>query len=145
MQLKLLIGIIYSIKVLRNTTDLSLLEDTNTNANTNTNTNTNTSTQIINNTKYVIAIGRKSKKLYYENVTTDTNIQLINDDDTISFKVDNDVITVNKIDNIIGNNVKLLGGLLDMLKTILNYIIKLYMKMIQLYQNLLILLYHQLK
>jgi hypothetical protein len=97
-------GIIYSIKVLRNTTDLSLLEDTN------TNTNTNTSTQIINNTKYVLTNGVEEQELYYENVTTDTNIQLINDDDTISFKVDNDVITVNKIDNIIGNNVKLLGG-----------------------------------
>lgn len=93
-------GTIYSIKVLRNTTDLSLLEDI----------NTNTSTQLINNTKYVLTNGVEEQELYYENVTTDTNIQLINDDDTISFKVDNDVITVNKIDNIIGNNVKLLGG-----------------------------------
>lgn len=95
-------GIIYSIKVLRNTTDISLLEDTN--------TNTNASTQLINNTKYVLTNGVEEQELYYENVTTDTNIQLINDDDTISFKVDNDVITVNKTDNIIGNNVKLFDG-----------------------------------
>jgi len=101
-------GIIYSIKIIRNTSDIEMLNEK--------------VIPPVQHAKYVLTNGVDEQELNYDNTTMDCTIKFIKDENDITLFVDDDSITVPKNDTILGNNIKLFTNYTGHIK---NYI-KLY-------------------
>lgn len=102
-------GAIYSIKILRNTNDLSLLEEE--------------LTIIESSEKYILTNGEEAEEISFTEIK-ERDIKVINDNDKITFKIDDNEVELAKTTEV--DNIKLFDGYTSQVKDVHVYDIAMY-------------------